>query len=338
MVIQNIEEELLTLVVSRFKLNDFEVDNRWVVPYNPINKGSVQAAFSLENDKDESACLAMGLLEDDKHWDETPEEVAVSDHPAKLRDLFAILLKNWQISNASTLWEKHKDNLSKDIKKIRKKRGELVVQYGLPVPRTLHQVAINAELLAETNYDANMLNKDVTLQEKYLTIDQQKLYNINNSKGQMLFTDVPGGTGKTYLLNLLLTKVRSQGNIALAVASSGIAATLLVEERTAHATFKIPLDLNRLETPICKISKQSNLAEVIRACKLIVWDESTMAHKGGLEALNRALQDIKSNNFLMGGITVLLTGDFRQTLQVLPKGTLADEVRHVLNHQFCGAL
>ena len=48
----------------------------------------------------------------------------------------------------------------------------------------------------------------------------------------MLFFDAPGGTGKTFLINLILAKLRSEGNIALATASSGIAATLLTGGRT----------------------------------------------------------------------------------------------------------
>jgi len=54
-----------------------------------------------------------------------------------------------------------------------------------------------------------------------------------------------------------------------------------------------------------------------------------MAHKGGFEALNRTLKDIRRNNSLMGGVTVLLVGDFRQTLPVIPRGTRADEVNEV---------
>ncbi|KMQ93370.1 hypothetical protein RF55_6534 [Lasius niger] len=64
------------------------------------------------------------------------------------------------------------------------------------------------------------------------------------------------------------------------------------------------------------------MAKVPRDCKLIVWDESTMAHKGGFEALSR-----RGNNRVMGGVTVLLAGDFRQTLPVVPRGTRADEVK-----------
>ncbi|XP_074031818.1 uncharacterized protein [Leptinotarsa decemlineata] len=52
-----------------------------------------------------------------------------------------------------------------------------------------------------------------------------------------------------------------------------------------------------------------------------------MAHKGGIEALNRSLGDIRGNTKLMGSVTVLLAGDFRQTLPVVPKETRADEVK-----------
>ena len=51
-----------------------------------------------------------------------------------------------------------------------------------------------------------------------------------------------------------------------------------------------------------------------------------MAHKLAQDALNRTLQDVRSDSNWMGGVTVLLAGDFRQTLPVIPKGTPADEL------------
>ena len=52
-----------------------------------------------------------------------------------------------------------------------------------------------------------------------------------------------------------------------------------------------------------------------------------MAHKGGIEALDRTLQDIRSNKNLMSGVTLLMAGDFKQTLPVVPRGTRADDVK-----------
>ncbi|GBM94796.1 hypothetical protein AVEN_69351-1 [Araneus ventricosus] len=104
--------------------------------------------------------------------------------------------------------------------------------------------------------------------------------------------------------------------IALAVASSGITATLLTGGRTAFSVFKLPLNLSCVENPICNISRNSDKAKVLRMCKLIVWDECTMAHKFALEALNATMKDIFDifqNDKCMGGVILVLSGDFRQT-------------------------
>ena len=51
-----------------------------------------------------------------------------------------------------------------------------------------------------------------------------------------------------------------------------------------------------------------------------------MSHHAAFEALDRLLQDIHGNKSVMGGVTVVLGGDFRQTLPVVPRGTKADEL------------
>jgi hypothetical protein len=83
--------------------------------------------------------------------------------------------------------------------------------------------------------------------------------------------------------------------------------------RTAHSGLRLPLDIYRQENPTCSISKASGRAQVLRTCKLIVWDECTMAHRKALEALDVTLKDLRGNNNLMGGALILLCGDFRQT-------------------------
>ena len=63
---------------------------------------------------------------------------------------------------------------------------------------------------------------------------------VNEGYGEMFYLDSPGETDKMYLIDS--TSIRLQSQIALAVASSGIAATLL-ERLTAHSTLKLPLNL-----------------------------------------------------------------------------------------------
>ena len=71
----------------------------------------------------------------------------------------------------------------------------------------------------------------VELNLPLLTSDQCEVYDcfcsmIDGDEGGILFLDAPGGTGKTFLINLILAQLRLEGKIALATASSGIAATL----------------------------------------------------------------------------------------------------------------
>lgn len=157
---------------------------------------------------------------------------------------------------------------------------------------------------------------------------------VHHDHGSTFFIDAPGGTGKTFLLNLLLTKVRLTNNIALAVASSGIAATLLDGGRTAHSMFSLPLDLTRQEKPLCNIKKDSAKAKLLQNCKLIIWDEATMSHKKAMEAVDSTLQDLKDNTQIMGGVTLVFAGDFRQTLPIVPRGTRADQMNACLKNSY----
>lgn len=88
------------------------------------------------------------------------------------------------------------------------------------------------------------------------------------------------------------------------------------------------------ETPVCNISKQSAMAKVSKNCKLIVWNECTMAHKRSLEALDRTYKDLRNNSRRFGGVIILLAGGFRQTLPVIPKSTAADELYTCLKSSY----
>ena len=81
--------------------------------------------------------------------------------------------------------------------------------------------------------------------------------------------NVPGGTSKIFLLNLLLAQLRKDRSIAIAIASSGTAATLLSGGRTAHSVFKLPLNVVGEQTTTCNISK-SDQSILLQQCKLIV--------------------------------------------------------------------
>jgi hypothetical protein len=73
--------------------------------------------------------------------------------------------------------------------------------------------------------------------EKYplLQPSQKKFVDqVLQAHGTAFFLDAVGGAGKTFCENLILSKLRSDGKIAVAVATSGIAATLLQGGKTAQ--------------------------------------------------------------------------------------------------------
>ena len=99
---------------------------------------------------------------------------------------------------------------------------------------------------------------------------------IASGAGGVFFLEGFGGTGKTFLINLVLAKIRADDGIALSTASSGIAATLLDGGMTAHSCFKIPINIHTDST--CNIPAQSHLAELLHETQLVFWDEALMQH------------------------------------------------------------
>ena len=60
---------------------------------------------------------------------------------------------------------------------------------------------------------------------------------------------------------------------------------------------------------------------------MTMWDESLMHHKKAIEAFNWTIQDLRDSADIMGGMVILLAGDFRQTFPVIQRRTPADEIR-----------
>lgn len=320
----------------------------------PTSFATLRTVENTEHPTYQEACRALGLLMDDNHWDAAMEEATIYRRPSHIRHLFSILLSMCGLSDPTTLWNKYKDPMSEDyLFKHRRQHpdrqfddyiyndslidiedlvmgmcGKQVKDFGLTSPA--RDIAHNTLVEKELAYNHPHLETFVSSNYPLLNDDQKRVFNFVNAKldanePAFIFVQAAGGTGKSHLLNLILAHVRSKGDIALAVASSGIAGTVLTGGRTAHSVLQLPLDLQREEMPTCNITKQSARGQLLRQCKLLVWDEATMSHKRAFEAMDRCLRDIRNDTRIMGGLVVVLAGDFRQTLPVIPKGTLVDE-------------
>ncbi|XP_029657951.1 ATP-dependent DNA helicase PIF2-like [Octopus sinensis] len=158
------------------------------------------------------------------------------------------------------------------------------------------------------NANIHMLNNDQRI--IFENIQQR----IDRNEGDLIFIDAPGGTGKTFLLNILLSYVHKNNQLAT-TASSGIAATLLKPGCTAHSRFKQPIPVNCYSA--CKISPLNVTGRLLHDARLIVWDEALVCHRYLFEALKRTLKDVMNNDLIFGGKLIILGGDFRQILLVV---------------------
>ena len=84
-----------------------------------------------------------------------------------------------------------------------------------------------------------------------------------------------------------------------------------------HSMFNIPVK-NLHEDLFCSIPKNGQCADLLHATKAIIWDEIEAQHRHAVETLGWTLQDIRNDEQLFRGITVILGGDFLQTLPVVP--------------------
>jgi hypothetical protein len=193
------------------------------------------------------------------------------------------------------------------------------------VQRQWERYSVNEMITEQLNYDRNSLRLFWETHHNLLNDEQTDAYDhimhsVQDATGGMFMINGHGGTGKTFLYNVICSKLRSDGAIVLCIASSGIAALLLPGGRTAHSMFKIPID-NLSSDSVCCIPKNSMRADLMRVVKCIVWDEIVPQHRYAIEALDRTLRDLRDNNEPFGGITLLIGGDFQQTLPVIPKGS-----------------
>jgi RecG-like helicase len=154
---------------------------------------------------------------------------------------------------------------------------------------------VNPLIEAELDYDREALRAHMERSLPLLNKDQDMavasiLNAVRLDQGGVFFLDGPGGSGKTFVYSVLLASVRNEGHVALAVASSGIAALLLQGGRTSHSTFKIPIDIHR--DSLCNVNASSDTAELIRAAKLIVWDEAPAQHQHCAEAIDCTFRNV----------------------------------------------
>ncbi|XP_019171191.1 PREDICTED: uncharacterized protein LOC109166756 [Ipomoea nil] len=352
--------------------DDDPVDNI-VIFRGPTSFSDIKVVNGVQYDSFRDACYARGLVDDDKEYIDAIEEASHWASGDKLRRLFVTLLMTscigkpeavwnavWQHSSEDAQYQVRKQLQNSDsvlndnqkmnfalveIEKLLSIMGKSLKDFPeMPVADLeTYNLISNRLIQEELEYDRVTQEKENNDLVSQLTDEQKVIYeevltDIESKSGGFFFVYGYGGTGKTFLWRALSSALRQKGEIVLNVASSGIASLLLPGGRTAHSRFAIPISVN--EDSTCNIKQGTPLAELIMQSKLIIWDEAPMMHKFCFEALDRTMRDLlrstnpRSCEMTFGGKTVVLGGDFRQILPIIPKGTRQDIVGSSINSSY----
>ncbi|KAF4530354.1 hypothetical protein B566_EDAN018479, partial [Ephemera danica] len=290
------------------------------------------------HDSFQAAAAARGLLSSDSEWQRTLTEAISLQMPRQLRQLFCMILVFCNPSNPLFLWLQFKEFLCQGIRSTEFAEDIVLsilarklsffqltlANFSLPEPRSFN----------ENHFEDEDFAPETLLQQPSLNQEQEQvcfsvLAAIRAGNGGCFFLEGAGGTGKTFLYNAILRQLQQTNLQVLSVATTGIAATLLLNGRTAHSVFKIPIPT----TPhsVSSIHGQSSEAQKIRSAGLIIWDEAPMAHIDLFQAVNRLLQDLMQNTLPFGGKVILLGGDFKQILPVVKHGSRASCVAALIS-------
>jgi len=259
-----------------------------------------------------AACLARGLLENDDEWRECLEDASLTHLGRSLRELYCLILRHCHPSQPDLLWLDFRHNLCDDLgRRLQTMRhteqvvelediydfglfliDEELSQHGLSLSsfpsmpsvqqdwRNVNENPYMIEQLAYHRQHETHLAEDSmpALNDEQRAAFDDVFTSTAERSGKIFFLHGPGGTGKTFVYNSLCHRIRGEGWITLCVASSGIAALLLPGGHTAHSTFTIPVE-TLCEDSLCRIEKNSQRADMLRAVRLIIWDEAVTQHR-----------------------------------------------------------
>ena len=209
----------------------------------------------------QETCRELGLLKDDLEWRRVLEESAGTKLCPQLRELFIVILMFCQPASPRSLFDEFWTTWTDDI--ARRERGQnksldenqlrtlllldlemrlqsfekSLADFGLPLltPEDLAQVENIANIdpvviREEKDYCIPELISNVNKFESMFTSEQSLIFEtvieaVKKQHSLCIFIDARGGCGKTFLLNAILSAVRSLdegGCVALATATTGI--------------------------------------------------------------------------------------------------------------------
>ncbi|GFU82852.1 ATP-dependent DNA helicase [Trichonephila clavipes] len=204
----------------------------------------------------------------------------------------------------------NKNTLIRALKEKWDKLPQQLLDNVVQIVQPLFQAACRALGLLEDDAHCNSTFEEASISESPTkfrelfaiilvfcqVVDPIKLWEKHRDS---LSEDVKNKSKQSKEISIYILDIYNQCLILLedvVISMSGIAATLVEGGKTAHFEFKLPLNIHHSESVKYNISKRNVMAHVLSEAKLIIRDKCSMAHKKGIEALNRTIQDIRGCN------------------------------------------
>ncbi|CAN1164070.1 hypothetical protein LINPERPRIM_LOCUS32980 [Linum perenne] len=204
----------------------------------------IRTVNDVQYDSFQAACNAYGILTDDGEWHNCLHEVSFTATPKQMRMLFVTIIMYSRVANVGDLWCKNWELLSDDIQYLRRqelklphlemsqsdvqdfclveiekllhKFGRTLLDFpGLPIlsNKSLN-ISSNSLLAEEVQYDHIALGAAFQSQVRMLNAKQGLAFHaiidsIEQNRHQIFFIDGFGGTGKTFLWQVISLKLRS---------------------------------------------------------------------------------------------------------------------------------
>ncbi|KAJ9546830.1 LOW QUALITY PROTEIN: hypothetical protein OSB04_019373 [Centaurea solstitialis] len=278
------------------------------VVWGPLSFKDIRTVDGVEHSTYMSACKALSLLGDDAEWSESIRDACQWQFGNQVHELCVTILLFCMVNDHAKFFSDCFSYLSEDV---------VYNQYRL------------------------LQNEDV-LSAKLQLIELEKVFLNRNNRSLADFPNLPQVNHLVMTIgrNRLIAgeraynvhEERTRFNDLHSLLKTGIASLLFPGGRTTHSRFRIPIAID--EYSCCSIDVGSDLTELINSSELIIWDEAPLQHRYASKPLIEDYEMcviVTSPSLNNNGKVVVLGGDFRQILPVIPSASHSEIVASVIN-------
>ncbi|XP_028125312.1 uncharacterized protein LOC114322230 [Camellia sinensis] len=251
-----------------------------IVVKGPKSFRSLRTVDNVVHDTFKLTCIPRELLEDDEEWIQCLKEAAVMKTGYQLRRLFNIILTQCSLLNPCALWNQFSTHICDDL--AHKIRKCLIDFPPMPQPTANWSTVVGNQLI----FEHQQLQNEAQQVDPQITIDC-----LNN--------------GQQNAYNSITSSIfQNKGTVFFLNGGARTGKTFMYNT--------IALKCHSLRHIVVTVAS-SGIASLLL-------DKVSMQHRHCVEPVDRTLRDIRDSVKPFGDITVVLGGDFRQILPVIPKG------------------